>query len=308
MNEIDEIRALDCSRPVELDDLDRARDRLAAAIDADTRRRRRHPRRASRHARLAGWTKRRLAIASGVVAAVAVMLMVVLLPPPAPSRQAHTGPFAAVAIQPAAFLQKAADAARADADFVPRPDQFLYVQQTGYQAWISMDGTHDGLVDNGDKIPTGGCRDGEQLVAGNYVGLRPQPCTPDPAYLADAPITPTSMIDYIVSHAGSTNPNSIGKEIIDISEFHYLRPAARAALYDAAGRLPGISMTATTLSNSGKPATAITWAFNGEYRTVLLFDPATYAYLGSVTAGVTDALKGPLNYKTGVVDAVGDLP
>ncbi len=93
---------------------------------------------------------------------------------------------------------------------------------------------HDGqIISSGDTIAVPGCRNGQALVAGNYTGLRPQPCTPQPAYLADAPTTPTAMAAYLTGKAGSANPNNVGKELMSIAEFNYLRPAARAALYEA---------------------------------------------------------------------------
>ncbi len=145
------------------------------------------------------------------------------------------------------------------------------------------------------------------MVAGNYEGLRPQPCTPDPAYLANAPTTADAMAKYILAQAGSDDPNNIGKEVLDLAGDHYLRPPAQAALYEATRLLPGLTLSATTVTNLNTSAVAITWSFDGAESVTLLFDPSSYAFLGVVnqladTHGVVNS------YRQGIVDAVGQVP
>ncbi len=203
---------------------------------------------------------------------------------------------------PGVFLARAAAAAKAAPDVAPRPDQFLYVKDGDYEAWLSMDGTHDGLIDNGEKMDQPGCRNGVQQL-GN---TPPAQCTVQPAYLSDAPTTPTAMVAYIGSLAGSTRPNSLGKELMGLAEFNYLRPAAKAALFEAAPLLPGLHLTGSGVLNLGAPAVAINWNF-GSSTTTLLFNPTSYALVGCTTAGEQGEKAGSA-IRQAVVDRVGQRP
>jgi hypothetical protein len=219
---------------------------------------------------------------------------------PAAPRPAAQPP--ALRMAPAVFLARAAAAAKAAPDVAPRPDQFLYVKDGDYEAWLSMDGTHDGLIDNGEKMDQPGCRNGMQQL-GN---TPPAPCTVQPAYLSDAPTTPTAMVAYIGSLAGSTRPNSLGKELMGLAEFNYLRPAAKAALFEAAPLLPGLHLTGSGVLNLGAPAVAINWNF-GSSTTTLLFNPTSYALVGCTTAGEQGEKAGSA-IRQAVVDRVGQRP
>lgn len=285
-----------------------AHDLLLAAIAAET-----HPPRIRR--RRSGRTRRswRRGIVGAVVAAGAATVLAVTLTQVNSSSggSAHPGPADrptsanASVMPPAAFLQKAAATAAAEPDAAPRADQFYYIRDGSYQAWLSMDGAHDGqIISSGDTIAVPGCRNGQALVAGNYTGLRPQPCTPQPAYLADAPTTPTAMAAYLTGKAGSANPNNIGKELMSIAEFNYLRPAARAALYEAVPLLPGLTLSSSTVLTNGTRAVAITWNFSG-FQDTLLFNPSSYAYLGMTTSTNIHATANA-DVHQAIVDAVGD--
>ena len=197
------------------------------------------------------------------------------------------------------FLARAAVAAKAAPDIAPRPDQFLYIKDGDYEAWLSMDGTHDSLIDSDQKMVLPGCRDGVARL-GNTA---PAACTVQPAYLSEAPTTAGGMAGYIAGLAGSSRPNSLGKELMSLAEFNYLRPAARGALFEAAPLLPGLHLTGRSVLNLGVPAVAIDWKF-GSSSTTLLFDPKTYALVGCTTTGELGERAGSAIRQT-VVDRVG---
>src|SRR5690349_5340614 len=51
------------------------------------------------------------------------------------------------------LLTHAAATARSKPEVVPRPDQFYYLRDGEWEAWFSVDGTHDGRVSTGKQNP-----------------------------------------------------------------------------------------------------------------------------------------------------------
>ncbi|HEY0697049.1 MAG TPA: CU044_5270 family protein, partial [Micromonospora sp.] len=204
-------------------------------------------------------------------------------------------------------LRLAATAALAQPFTEPRADQFLYLETVydGHtrQDWLSMDGTHDGLVatmgaDPGVPVP--GCRDGRRaVVRGTTVGPGTEPCEPDPAYLPDLPTDATAMGLHLRAMGGHPGTNSWAKNAAELGLHHYLRPAARAALYQAAAEIDGVTVVPGVTDGAGRPGTGIRWTHGGTGPGVtMVFDPTTHLFLGFQDG---DAL-----VKAVVVDAVGD--
>ena len=269
------------------------------------------------------WIRRRggrLAL-TGLLVAAAITATVVALPDehhghvgapavPLPSDH-HSGVGAPpVHLDAIAVLRQAAAAAHTSPDVAPRPDQFLYVKEGSYQAWLSMDGTHDGAITDSDGklVAAPGCRDGEQLVPDGNSGPRRLPCTPDPAYVADAPTSESAMVAYLNRRFGQAGVNGIGKGVMSLLEFYYLRSAARVALFNAATQIPGLHLTATA---AGPNAVGITWQTCSTGKcasTMLIFNRATHAYLGVQTTGINGEPGSSGTRQSGVVDHVGDRP
>lgn len=192
---------------------------------------------------------------------------------------------------------------------VPRPDQFLYVPSgSGAATWYSIDGTHDGLsIDGTERTSYPGCRNGKQLVGGNYPGLRPQPCTPLPAYLPDLPTDPQRLLRYMEKHfyTDPKDPNNVGKSVMDLVNEHYLRPAQWAALFEAFTQFPGLRVHQHATDNAGQPAFGIGWSASGNRNGELFFDPHTYRYTGMRTGNVKSGdVVGPMS----IVDHAGQRP
>lgn len=312
MNELDAIRALDDTVARRVEELDVAAERLRSAITDDG------TTSLSVWTRVANPRRRRWLVAAAAAVVVAITAGALAIahtasngananPAGQPGPVSSTPPV----LTPVALLQKMVTAAEAQAGPAPRPDQFLYVQQPGYQAWLSIDGTHDGLIDNGEKTPVPGCRDGVEAGSGQHPG--PIPCTPDPAYLSDAPTTAAAMAQYIVAQAGSNEPAKIGKVVFELLGLHYLAPAAQAAVFEALTTSPAllgkaVGFTIVTPRGGGGSVREVTFEPIDDSSLTLVFDVATYAFLGVSTA---KALPGPnelQNYRLGIVDAVGQLP
>jgi hypothetical protein len=200
-------------------------------------------------------------------------------------------------------------------DVVPRGDQFLYVKDGGEEAWLSMDGFHDGqIVVAGQTNVVPGCH-------GDAVNAKPNSavqgaCPANPAYLADAPTTPDAMAAYIAAHFGGAGPNGMGKGILNLLQYNYLRPAARAAVFDAATTIPGLRVVPDPFADKGTSTVGITWSASGttmapgqvtksQGSTTLVFDKVTTEYLGVVTIGEKGERNDSGVPHIAIVDAVG---
>ncbi|MBG0567819.1 CU044_5270 family protein [Actinoplanes aureus] len=262
--------------PSALDDprLAAARARLQGEIDRSTVR--------------SGWrpAARRRWTPVGLAAAAAAVLVAALPPssePPPPP------------MMPAAqVLEMAASAALRKPDRVPRPDQFVYsrtVSRNGeiYEGWLSVDGTRDGLYRDSDGLQTAvlGCRDGRRQVvidpADGPIPGRYEPCEPEPAYDPAMPSDTAGMLTYLRQRNERDDPastaNSTGKDVMELSTGHYLRPAQRAALLRAAALTPGLTTTPTTGPES-RACLTVSWTFGGPDPTMLVFDATTHEFLG----------------------------
>jgi hypothetical protein len=209
-------------------------------------------------------------------------------PPPTDPTQPPTTsmyPAPTTLSDPAQVLTAAAGTQRLIVEPTPRPDQFLYITDSGggYEAWLSIDGSRDGLVlSAGQTIYTAGCVDG--LASDTQ-----RPCIPQPAFRPDAPTTAAEMAAYIVAEATSGNPtlgnqtppnaNAIGKTLLSLIRNAYLLPEAKAALFEAVPLLPGLSLTTAFVDGSSGALTAVSWSF-GASTNALLFDTLSHAYVG----------------------------
>ncbi|WP_232667873.1 CU044_5270 family protein [Pseudonocardia sp. TRM90224] len=292
--------------PASTDELAPARARLLAAIDAEGRatapQRRRRP--------VLG-----LAAAAVVVAGLAGGAIFASTPIPTPMPGPAPQPLTAAAVLRIAAAQ-VADQRVAE----PRPDQFIYTKELWRDGrvrefWASADGTHDGLMITADgPFPNPGCRDGLR----RYPATPSEPasadrCTPFPAFIPDLPTDPDAMLAYLhkSTHGEGDGPNSIGVEAHDLAA-GLMRPAARAALYEALAESPEIMVREGVTDALGRPAIAVGWNVpTFGTLTEFLLDPITYAYLGTIN--------GPANGGQGqdtdaavvvqaVVDATGQRP
>ncbi|MEU5263166.1 CU044_5270 family protein [Amycolatopsis sp. NPDC021455] len=243
--------------------------------------------------------------AAGLAAAVAAV--VVLAPADTPG---SPGPAAAPVTDPVRILLAAAAKARALPDVEPRPDQFVYTRTRVADGrenewWASADGTHDGLAFlYGHETELAGCRDGKRVQKdhGRTVTSR---CEPRPAARPDLPTDADAMLAYLhkSTYGEGDTLHDLGNEVVALAG-GYLRPAARAALYEAVAKVPGLVVRTDAKDATGRPALGITWNSTTEHgignQDEFLFDPVTFTYLGS---GMTGAV-----VSQGIVDAVRQRP
>jgi hypothetical protein len=276
---MDELQLLrDFAGPAELpapDDLARKRAELLAATAS-------------------GRPRHRRALRGGVTAAglaAAVAAVVVLTPADAPVGPAPGRPVT----DPVGILYTAAAKARALPDVTPRPDQFVYTKTRladgrENETWASVDGTHDGLSFLfGHETFVAGCRGGKSR------------CAPHPAAPADLPTDADAMLAYLhkSTYGEGDTLHDLGREVVDLAG-GWLRPTVRAALYEAVAQVPGLVARTDAKDATGRTVLGVTWNSTTEHgignQDEFLFDPVTFAYLGSgmgavVSQGIVDAVR-----------------
>jgi hypothetical protein len=260
-----------------------------------------------------GKGRKRFAVYGGAVIGMAAAIFAVfaLIPPadsapsPTPTENALR-PAPAENADPVKVLRLASTAALTAPDINPRPDQFVYIKtqfENGSvrEDWTSVDGTHDGLfkMETGEEIPAPGCRNGKMAVykGPNLMPGRTEPCEPNPAYRPDLPTDAAKMIAYLQKNSNSLN--STGKDIQFMLSSIYMRPQSRAALFEAATKIEGLTATPGVTDAAGRPGIQIGWN-KGGYAGDFIVDAKTYAYLGYRKNSAQIALT--------IVDKVGQRP
>ncbi|MET8852229.1 CU044_5270 family protein [Amycolatopsis sp. NPDC004625] len=243
--------------------------------------------------------------AAGLAAAVAAVVVL------APAEEAvRPVPPAPPATDPVQILYTAAAKARALPDFVPRPDQFVYTRTRladgrENETWASVDGTHDGLVFlYGHEASLAGCRDGKRVQQESHGRTVTNRCVPHPAAPADLPTDADAMLAHLLrsTHGEGDTVHDLGNEVVELAE-GYLRPAVRAALYEAVAKVPGLVVHTGAKDATGRTVVGISWGSTTEHgignQNEFLFDPVTFAYVGAGTGVVVGQ---------GIVDAVRQRP
>ncbi|WP_086845265.1 CU044_5270 family protein [Amycolatopsis kentuckyensis] len=240
--------------------------------------------------------------AAGLAAAAAA---VVVLTPADTAVPPNPGP------EPVRILHAAAAKARALPDVTPRPDQFVYTRTRladgrENETWASVDGTHDGLAFlYGHEAEVAGCRDGKRVQHESHGRTVTNRCVPHPAVPADLPTDADAMLAYLhkSTYGEGDTRHDLGAEVVDLAG-GYLSPAARAALYEAVAKVPGLVARTDAKDATGRAVVGITWTSTTGYgignQDEFLFDPVTFAYLGSGTTGVV--------VRQGIVDEVRQRP
>jgi hypothetical protein len=209
--------------------------------------------------------------------------------------------------------------------------------------WLSADGTHDGLIEQDatagqsstDEILPG-CHNGKAAFIGKdgkVVPGRFGPCLPTPAYRPGLPTDADGMLRHLRNGKGALTDADLFKMIADLLRESYLSPPQRAAVFEAASRLSGAVVVNDVADAAGRHGVAVAWTLmypdpaktpvkpsEGPPRPVaqdqLIFDKASYGYLGERTvftadvlgekAGAVDGQSAVL--KVGIVDRVGQRP
>jgi hypothetical protein len=242
----------------------------------------------------------------------------------------------AASAQAAEILHQAADAARADRTPAPRADQFILTTTKGFapaigqnelattltRAWMSVDGTRDSLTWVSDPPAGGrqstvipGCRNGraaEWAPDGTLLNST-RPCTPTPAYLKNLPTDATSMLHHLRRMSGGTAPSD-EETFANVGELinrGYLPARSRAALYEAATKIPGVVASPTMIDAAGRSGVAVSLVGDID-RYDLIFEPQTYRFLGWQVVPKADNPVRPARSEVilsvTVVDRAGQVP
>jgi len=275
----------------------------------------------------------RLGPPAAVAAAVAAALVAAQLTDIAGGQPAPPGAGTGAAVAPVApqappgagqVLQLAAQHAAATPAMEARANQFLYIDSIEVESkidsagthvtgplrtrtWLSVDGTHDGLVlqqaTRATPVRTDidGCTNGRQAQTIDRPKTTPKvACTPEPAYLPGRiPTDPDGLLAYVYAVAAaeptwvSVGAGPDGKpkgfvklsddqrafiEIADILYKNHL-PAVQEAAFQAVGLIAGVQVRRNVADAAGRTGVAVTRTEAGSSEQ-LVFDPATYRYLG----------------------------
>jgi len=301
MNELDLVASL---RPAEdladAGDLAGARRTLTAVLTAPPSRPhgRAYPTRAARSGHLGPVRPWRLltAVTAASAAGVAIAFAAAGAAPSVIAAKAHPrvhGPAeSAVTLTAAQFLTRAAAATRHGRVAVPSPDQYVYSRNvsagSGWtREWLSVTGSRAGLrVSSGSGPGTAliqpACTSAQAEATG---------CLLAAGYLPGLPAVPDKILPYLAKlglaaarpPAGQDTPNWLandtGKAVADLMSTTYLLPGQQSALFRLLAGTPGFELIPHAVDALGRRGDGIYWSYEGG-GTVIVFDPATYRYLG----------------------------
>jgi hypothetical protein len=258
-----------------------------------------------------------LAGAAGIAACVALAVIALL---PGSGSGGHTTQARVNLDETAAsVLHRAALAALRLPARTPQPDQFVYVEWANgvrtrqlYQAWLSVDGTRNGLIRSGGRSSVDpGCLHGHQAGRHGYS------CVPAPAFLPAMPATPRGLLRYLEKVSGlrlGTGKKSLdrlGTTVDGLLSFTYLLPRQRAALYELLAQTPGFSVVPHAADVIGRQGIGVSWALPRGGDIMIIFDRRTYAELGLIAKGSGKDRNyefGRALLKIAIVGRTGQLP
>lgn len=227
-------------------------------------------------------------------------------------------------------LNRAAAAARATQAPVPKPSQYIYLdmkelawsggpvsarhpspyaylRQDERHYWMSADGKRPGVLDiipagpglaiPGEPYPPASIR--RQDWPAGWVPLGANTCPsinqPTYEYLITLPTNPDALLRYMYAHAGRDEDlaESVWDAIYELHNDMLVPPKLQAAFFQAAVRIPGVTVVDHAVDAAGRPGIAVAKLINGKgTRDELVFDPHTYQFLG--TKSVTVSPHSPL--------------
>jgi len=218
----------------------------------------------------------------------------------------------------AATLTRAASVARAQAPLLPGPGQYLYTKSVNAytdtvvpvggaasaytylvphvrEAWLGPDGGR--LYETTGKPEFLTARDRDRWIAAGRPKLTEAPSENDlpPSRPLDLPSEPDALYARLKQDAaghGSSLYNEMFTLVGDSLRETSASPAQRAALYQAAARIPGVELVGPVTDSAGRQGVAVAMDDQG-IRFTLIFDPRTSALLGEVRGSKMSAKRMP---------------
>lgn len=246
-----------------------------------------------------GWQVALAGTAAGAAAAgIAVVITLTAIAPSQPARPSQagraSGPPATLPVSLAAaqFLHSAATAAARQPAVIPRPKQFIFTEiiqastpQTApkeLRKWISVNGSRRGLVEPQQAVPPG------RWKPCTLEQSRKTGCAPTAAFLPDLPANQAKLLAYLRKtvpagqHMRNWTAYVIGQTAWNLETQEYLLPAQRAAIFQVMTHINGLHLARHVVDPVGRDGVGIWWRF-ADTKTMLIFDPASYAFLALVS-------------------------
>jgi hypothetical protein len=197
-------------------------------------------------------------------------------------------------------------AAAKQPDLNPRPDQYLYFESldrvsatpgrqggvTRREAWLPVGGRRAGLLINKggdapgptwicDKPQPGSGQDGKAVLLKADLKHPPQGCQDQPSFKGNLPTNAAAMRTWLYRHSKGGNPPDVQAFVTvgDTIRESYVPPAALSAMFTAAAKLPGATITKNVNDPAGRGGIAVGQTWHG-IRHELIFDAKTYQLLG----------------------------
>ncbi|MFE6778421.1 CU044_5270 family protein [Streptomyces sp. NPDC057702] len=226
-----------------------------------------------------------------------------------------------------------------------RADQFVYVQSTvayaGQSAgggavtlppahtrrvWLSADGSRPGLLREAGK-PDSQLGSDAPVYTVDRPGATPSPSAsgsgpsvtnPTHTYVASLPTDPDALLALIRQQTRGQGQDPDQRAFTAIGELlaeTWAPPKVSAALYRAAGKIPGVTVVRAAKDAAGREGVAVARTA-GDQQTQWVFDRNSHAYLGERTVSTRAGDAGPAGTVLGTsavlakaaVDRAGDAP
>jgi hypothetical protein len=253
----------------------------------------------NRHGSRAGWQVALAGTATAAAAAgIAIAMTLTSAAPTAPAQppQADQTGRPRVILRAdliaAQFLTSAATATARQRAVIPRPDQFIFTQvkqtstpQTApriLRTWMSVNGSRRGLVEPQRAVPAG------RWQACTLEQAHKTGCASTAAFLPHLPTDPAKLLAFLRGtvpagqHMRNWAAYVIGQIIWNLETQEYLLPAQRAAIFHVMTHISGLHLTGRVIDPVGRTGAGIWWRFDGA-KTMLIFDPVSYAFLAMVS-------------------------
>ncbi|MFJ9676718.1 CU044_5270 family protein [Streptomyces sp. NPDC101194] len=246
----------------------------------------------------------------------------------------------------AQLLDRIALAAAGEKQPAVRADQFVYIeskvafagQSAGggkvttppahtRQVWLSADGSRPGLLrEEGEPDSSLGADAPVYDLDGR--GATPRPRTahqeaasisdPTHEYVASLPTDPDALLKLIrdeTRRQGQDPDQRAFTAIGDLLAETWAPPKVGAALYEAAAKIPGVTVIDAATDAAGREGVAVARTAHGQ-QTQWVFDRTTYAFLGERTVLTESGDAGPAGTVVGIsavltkaaVDRTGETP
>lgn len=188
-----------------------------------------------------------------------------------------------------------------------RPSPFAYLRQDERHYWMSADGKRPGVLDiipagpglaiPGEPYPPASIRRQDGPTGWMPLGTNTCPSINQPTYeyLTTLPANPDALLKYLYAHAGRDEDlaDSAWDTIYQLHTDMLVPPRLRAAFFQAAARIPGVTVADHAVDAAGRPGIAVAKVISGKGTSdELIFDPRTYQFLG--TESVTVSPHSPL--------------